>query len=1331
MAKDPEELSEAPTEMPEEELPLSPEQMATLTQLNPSQTLSFEAPRTETAPAGFDALASLPSRHTIQQPSGESNAMTVSKSEIPTFGGKATPPTMGPGTETAGAEGELPERLEERKPQQDRPDFVLKEVIARGGQGEIWRAWQSSLAREVAVKCLSAGEVSAFLQEAFTSGELDHPNIVPVYDLGRTAARGKEEPLLAMKLVRGTPWHHLIVADRRAADFNLDAYLARHMRILIDVCNAVAYAHAKGIIHRDLKPQQVMIGDFGEVFLMDWGLAVSIQSEVPMHSRENVPKFLSLATATNPCGTPAFMAPEQTCESPDGLGFHTDVYLLGGILYAIVAGKPPHTAPTAQGAYLQAVHNQIEELPSWCPPELSTLAFKAMATKPEDRPASARDFRLAIEEYLSGAGRRRESVEITNEIENILEGTGALIIAYERLTELEQRLVRALQLWPGNERAETMRQQVLERHAHQALYAGDLQLARTLAGAVENEEKREKLIKGVEAEEVLRLQKDRQRKLFLVASIILIILMSGSLVVVFGLRQANSRKDLERRLAAQRLEVHQERASKLAQLTALREREETLAPRLGRLAPLPDSITPSASTTLDEEALAPLFTELKELEAEHSRLAEAGYSLGPPPYQLTLAEANVLLARSKSTDEITRAYGLYRDVHDQLPALPEPLIGMGVAAARADNLTSATQLLEQAVDRTRQLRGADHPDTARALALTASAYQKLDPDADAYRTLYRQSLNILEPQWAELSLTLADQWDALGEPYRAAEYSTPTLPLYQRLYGEESPEAARAYKEVGDALNAAGRAAEAMAYFQRSLQLREELLGEQHPETVEALASVAQQLFGEGRYDLAEEEFLRLLELETELYGPDSTTVGATNHSLAQLYRFHRRPDLAEPYARRAYEIALKNHGPDHPEVADATHTLAMTLGALGRYDEAEPLEYRALAIYRATKGEDHPDIGSLYHDVAWEFFFTRGRLPEAESIWRHALHIRLKRLGPDHPDTASLYNALAIAILDQGRLAEAEPFYIRSIEAQRTAYKTDTPEMQAAFFNLGENLWRQELRKEATPIFLWSLALSREVRSHEGVFNGRVIYYLLRNLIDESLAGDRDNGRNMLILSKWLQDDAFNTPVYPPRYLAMELTSRYQGMIEALRSNDLNRPDLVVAPILRSELILQMTDAPTTHPYRLRRVDPYVEQFGLQGKVTALPEPPLEELTTDEGDFLTTAVLAWLDTVAPLPDWQKEFPGSGLTLDDLRPAGEELHEAMERVLAERKASYPPELLHPPEWMQLLHDARALALTHAYPEARAIYLQAIAAAEAAGASAEDVNAAQDELAAVP
>jgi tetratricopeptide (TPR) repeat protein len=432
-------------------------------------------------------------------------------------------------------------------------DFVLRERIGAGGQGEVWRAWQTRLGREVAVKRLrSDGNVREFLMEALTTAELDHPNIVPVHDLGSALFDDGESPLIAMKLARGTPWNDLIERERAAKNFSLEDFLARHLRVLGDVCHAVAYAHAKKIIHRDLKPHQVIVGEFGEVYLMDWGLAVGLDDAAKTSpALGGVPRRHTLRTASNQTGTPAYMAPEQTGASAQVLGFHTDIYLLGAILFELIAGMPPHAGAQASDAYRAARKNEIRPIPDACPPELAATVRKALATEPAERHRSVADFRAEVEEYLSGSGRRRESVEIAAEAAAALENSQAQALGYTELTRLRMRLSRALQLWPENVRAQEAMGSVMIAGARSALAEGDLRLAESLAEALpEPDPRRQEVMAGVSAERARRRRQERQRLGAMVAA--------GGLLVLLALAMAHHSR--QQRLAYDQVALERDRA---------------------------------------------------------------------------------------------------------------------------------------------------------------------------------------------------------------------------------------------------------------------------------------------------------------------------------------------------------------------------------------------------------------------------------------------------------------------------------------------------------------------------------------------------------------------------------------------------------------------------------------------------------------------------------------------------------------------------------------------------------------------------------------------------
>lgn len=415
------------------------------------------------------------------------------------------------------------------------PRFLLNRKIGEGGFGEVWEAHQTSLSRPIAVKRLkhNSGTVDTgvftgdlrqaeirFRQEALTTAHLEHPNIVPVHDLG-VDADGR--PLLAMKLVNGREWRASLAED--FVRLPVDEYLAKHLLILISVTQAVAFAHSRGIVHRDLKPAQVMIGAFGEVLLMDWGLAMAwpLPNLTPAGAASDTapgaqPVNPSLAATSplyhplNPAGTVAYMAPEQTEDTPANLGPWTDVWLLGAILYEILTGTPPYTGASSAATFRMAKEANVtppsERTPRReVPRQLATLAMRAMARNPAERIPSAQAFLEAVQNYLTGADKRRESREMTDRAWDRFQTAGD---DYGRLAECLNDLDRALILWPGNAAAQELRERALTQYAQAALLQNDLRLAQVQAERLDPGPTRTALLEELAVrQEVRRIEKAR------------------------------------------------------------------------------------------------------------------------------------------------------------------------------------------------------------------------------------------------------------------------------------------------------------------------------------------------------------------------------------------------------------------------------------------------------------------------------------------------------------------------------------------------------------------------------------------------------------------------------------------------------------------------------------------------------------------------------------------------------------------------------------------------------------------------------------------------------
>lgn len=287
-------------------------------------------------------------------------------------------------------------------------------TIGEGGMGIVRTATQESLARKVAVKTLRSEKrderaTLRLLREAWVTGSLEHPNIVPVYDLGLGA---DGTPLIVLKHIEGVEWASLIQdAEAVRSRFGATDLLEHNLRILVQVCHAVSLAHARGVLHRDLKPENVMIGNFGEVYLVDWGIAVSLRED-PSGRLPHVEESADMA------GTPVYMAPEMLGGPGGGLSERTDVYLLGAILYEILVGLPPHTAEGFR-ATVASILRSKPELPERVAPELVAIVTRAMQRDAAVRFASVDEFRKQVEWYL----RHRGSLALSND-------------AFERLAEM-------------------------------------------------------------------------------------------------------------------------------------------------------------------------------------------------------------------------------------------------------------------------------------------------------------------------------------------------------------------------------------------------------------------------------------------------------------------------------------------------------------------------------------------------------------------------------------------------------------------------------------------------------------------------------------------------------------------------------------------------------------------------------------------------------------------------------------------------------------------------------------------------------------------------------
>lgn len=296
--------------------------------------------------------------------------------------------------------------------------YRILERIAQGGMGTVYAAEDTVLGRQVAIKIARDADFDAeaaerMRREARIIARLEHPGIVPVHDVGELA---DGRVFYVMKQVQG---------QRLDAHFPPEATFSDRLRVFERICETVAFAHASGVVHLDLKPQNIMVGPFGEVLILDWGIARTLGPAAPALQPASAPpggvspadRTATRAEAFVPAGTPAYSAPEQAAGDAARVGIRSDVFALGAILYALLTERPP----LDDGLYELARRGEPGRIPASralnakVPVRLDAICMKALAWDPDERYPDALAFREDVARFrdaLSVSAYREGPLEL-------------------------------------------------------------------------------------------------------------------------------------------------------------------------------------------------------------------------------------------------------------------------------------------------------------------------------------------------------------------------------------------------------------------------------------------------------------------------------------------------------------------------------------------------------------------------------------------------------------------------------------------------------------------------------------------------------------------------------------------------------------------------------------------------------------------------------------------------------------------------------------------------------------------------------------------------------
>lgn len=859
--------------------------------------------------------------------------------------------------------------------------FRILRPHARGGLGQVSVALDLELRREVALKeiqeqCADDPDSRArFLLEAEITGGLEHPGIVPVYGAGRHL---DGRPFYAMRFIRGESLEH--AALRMHKEANLPGAEAHHstlrrlVRRLTDACYAVAYAHSRGILHRDLKPANIMLGDFGETLVVDWGLARPFTPVTGSATRANPPLQLPALSALQPTqagqavGTPGFMSPEQAAGRLHLLGPRSDVYSLGVTLRRLL-----HDAAA--------------------PKPLQAICRKATAQSPDERYASAREMAEDLERWLAdepvhaepepvvarmGRWARRHKPWLAAAVMLLLGAVfvlaGATVAIAGARDDAEREREAAgvaleLELKARKDAEQAQENAITERKAAQTAQQQAVVQQRNA------EEQRQLALKQQrEAEQERKKAQEEEQRTRQVADFFANLFIGGT-PDPFGLdnfliRTGKFRGD---RLTA--VEVLDQGTNRIGTLDKLPVIQASVLDALGE----------------SYRALAQ-FKQAREL--LHRALALRRQHL--PPDHLDIANSLLHVARLEhDRGNYNDAQNLYEESLELqrrlLPAddprLEKSELLLGWCLTEKRQFMPAEALFKGLLERRVKRLGEDHFDTAIVrLALAGLALEKGDPV-----TALAQSTRVLEgtlPNDARADAAkafglfqqaVAAKQSLFGlpaNPARAEQHLRQVLAIAERFLPPNHPAFVLVRHELADALNMQGKDAEAGEQLRTCIDLLRQSVGLEHGLAYRAVNSAAKHLARHGKYDEGKALFDEMLNAQRERYGPD--------HEIL-LNGLDRAATLTEEYEDFPYAAAI---GAENVHVIrrlgrlapDALYYEGRALLWAGRLSDAKMRLEEAAELLRTRVKEPARGI-AIYGVALADVHFQLGQFDQARQL--------------------------------------------------------------------------------------------------------------------------------------------------------------------------------------------------------------------------------------------------------------------------------------------------------------------------------------------------------------
>jgi serine/threonine-protein kinase len=963
--------------------------------------------------------------------------------------------------------------------------YQLLEEIGRGGMGAVLRARDPHLGRDLAVKVMRDDAhakpelLHRFVEEAQVTGQLQHPGTVPVHDIGRLE---DGRPFIAMKLIRGRTLAALLAERAGTAD-----HLARFVGIFAQVCQTLAYAHSMGVLHRDLKPANVMVGAFGEVQVMDWGLAKVLRPRDGDRVAEDAETVLNAVRTLRSdtegaqsyhgqtLGTPAYMAPEQARGEVDLLDERCDVFGLGAILCEILTGQPPFPGGSAhevvgraQAADLADAFRRL----GGCGADaaLVRLARGCLAPAPADRLRDAEAVAAAVTAYQDSVAQRLRQVE--------LERAEAQVKAREERKRRKLWLGLAavlLLLVAGGAGGAWWLQQ--RRQAADAAVGSRLAEARLLHAQA----RRNPLTEVARYTDALKAARQAREladtggaspELRWQAEALVGVLEEDVKAAAVNHWLVTALIDEwpttlhDNGMITRAHPSTEERYAAALRAWGLDVMASPTTEAAARLKKLPAGVRTEIVAALEEWAGRLLRPEQK---VQRQRLEALVEALDDDP-----ATSRQGLRALLASGTLTKEWRLGLASRALLPVSTLTDLVPGKERNRLRRLADATDPSTEPLLSLLTLKRAlqEAGDSARAERLLRAAVQARPQEAVLYRALG----SLLQQQWPP-------RWRDMVECYAAARAARPGfgaalvyalvrsgrtdegLALSKRLVAER-PDDSWAHHVRGLALFETRRYQEAEMAYRTALRLAPNDFSAQNdlgivlasldrPREAEAALreaiglrpnqpvpyyNLGRTLYLQGRYKEAEVEFRTVLRLNFDALAVHVTY--AAHYSLGAALSGQGRHKEAEAVCREALRL--------NPNEPAAYNNLGVALSGQGRHQEAEAACREAL--------RRKPDDAAAYNNLGVALN-GQGRHKEAEAACREALHFKR--------DRPSAHNDLGVALARQGRHQEAEAAFREAIRLK--------PAAPPPHYNLGRTLHQQGRPREAEEAFREALRLQAD----------------------------------------------------------------------------------------------------------------------------------------------------------------------------------------------------------------------------------------------------------------